>query len=216
MGGIVLMEKYNDTQNVIGKRTSVKSSRDKKTYTFIAKRVEGSEAQAVTIAAYNAGRWAHYAVSKGQHPDTYTTGRNYSRDVMERAAFLRPLVEDWLSNNEVEPAQQLTATNLAETDLLSNESAAVGGAVAGISLKEVSDKYLKHTPCDKLKNVALVAGGRVSTGLVCVWNLGLHGKILAILLVLAVVGPLLYALYYYRTRIVEWVQTVADSLLPKQ
>lgn len=80
-------------------------------------------------------------------------------------------------------------------------------------LKEISNKYLRHTPLDSLKNILLVVSGRVSAGALAVWNLGLHGKVLTVLIAIAIAGPLIYALYFYRSRIVGWIKTIADSFL---
>lgn len=99
MGARVLMMKFKDVQYCIGKRNNVRSSKSGTVFTFIGKRVEGAELQKVTIASYNAGRWAHYAVSKGQNADKYTTGGDYSADVIARAEFFRPLIKKWMTDN---------------------------------------------------------------------------------------------------------------------
>jgi hypothetical protein len=92
-GAEVLMNKWHDIQTGIGVKRGVYSSKSKKTSYFVGKDVgRGTEAQQVTIAAYNNGRWPHYAVTNGKDPDTYTTGKDYSSDVISRAAVLR----EWL------------------------------------------------------------------------------------------------------------------------
>lgn len=93
MGAIVLMKKWDDVQYCVGLRCTVTSSKNGKRYTFTGKDVKGVVAQRVTIASYNAGRWAHYAVSNGQDVDAYTTGKDYSKDVMRRAAKFRELLK---------------------------------------------------------------------------------------------------------------------------
>lgn len=93
MGAIVLMKKWDDVQYCVGIRCTVTSSKDGKRYTFTGKDVKGVVAQRVAIAAYNAGRWAHYAVSNGKDVDAYTTGKDYSKDVMSRAAKFRELLK---------------------------------------------------------------------------------------------------------------------------
>ena len=62
-GAEVLMSKWNDTIKGIGVKRGVTSSKTGKISYFIGKDVQGAEAQRVTIAAYNCGRWAHYAVT---------------------------------------------------------------------------------------------------------------------------------------------------------
>lgn len=91
-GAEVLMMKWRDVQSGIGVKRGVTSSKTGKTSYYFGKDVQGAEAQKVTIASYNAGRWAHYAASKDQDPDAYTTGRDYSRDVLERAQVFRELL----------------------------------------------------------------------------------------------------------------------------
>lgn len=93
-GAEILMQKWRDTQTGIGVKRGVRSSKTGKTSYFIGKDVgQGKEAQQVTIAAYNNGRWPHYAVSNGKDVDTYTTGKNYSKDVMGRARQFRSLLK---------------------------------------------------------------------------------------------------------------------------
>ncbi len=43
------------------------------------------------VAAYNAGMWAYYGLSKSNNPDARTTGRDYSADTLAaRQDFRRP------------------------------------------------------------------------------------------------------------------------------
>lgn len=83
----------------------------------------------------------------------------------------------------------------------------------GISLQAISNKYLRHAPADTVKNILLVAVGRISGGVATIWSLGIHGKVISILTAAALTGPLAYAVYFYRWRIVGWAQTIADSFL---
>jgi len=47
------------------------------------------------IAAYNAGiHGVEHAVLAGEHPDSVTTGGNYSTDVLERAAIFKKIHEE--------------------------------------------------------------------------------------------------------------------------
>ncbi len=93
-GAEVLMQKWADVQSSIGVKRGVRSSKTGKTSYFVGKPLNGLEAQQVTIASYNAGRWAHYSVSNGGYADQYTTGRDYSSDVMARAKVFRTLLND--------------------------------------------------------------------------------------------------------------------------
>jgi hypothetical protein len=44
-----------------------------------------------SLAAYNSGLWAYYSLSKFGDPDRKTTGKDYSRDTLARAAVFRNL-----------------------------------------------------------------------------------------------------------------------------
>jgi len=46
----------------------------------------------VTVAAYNCGLWAYYHFSKGNDIDRGTTGQDYSKDVLAKAARFKPLL----------------------------------------------------------------------------------------------------------------------------
>ena len=54
-------------------------------YTFTGREFPTvADAIRVAVAAYNSGLWAYYCYSKGEDPDRLTTGKNYSKDVLER------------------------------------------------------------------------------------------------------------------------------------
>lgn len=55
---------------------------------------------AATLSSYNAGEGTvAWALRRGASPDRYTTGRNYSRDVLNRAAVFAEQFPQWNSNN---------------------------------------------------------------------------------------------------------------------
>lgn len=168
MGALVLMKKLADVRACIGRRCEVKSSKTGEISTFIGKRVEGAELQQVSIASYNAGRWGHYAVSKGRSADAFTTGKDYSGDVIERAAFFRPLVEKWmaenglLSNKQTEPDQQLPAEPQPQTGLQSNNDPVVLNPTEPVK----EDSFLasavdRNVSPDELKTAARTAAPRI-------------------------------------------------------
>ena len=47
----------------------------------------------LSIASYNAGMWPYYCFSKNQDPDRLTTGRNYSKDVLNRRQSFAALLK---------------------------------------------------------------------------------------------------------------------------
>ena len=46
----------------------------------------------VSVACYNAGLWPYYSFSNGQDPDRFTTGHNYSADVLHRRDLFAALL----------------------------------------------------------------------------------------------------------------------------
>lgn len=90
-GAKVLMQKQVDYENNVGKHVSVKSSKGG-TYRFTGKLASGTTMQHIVISGYNCGRWSQYAYAKGQPIDKYSTGGDYGKDVMERAAEFRKLL----------------------------------------------------------------------------------------------------------------------------
>lgn len=210
MGARVLMMKWADIQACTGKDATVWSSKAQKFFHFVGKKVSGAEAQKTTISAYNSGRWAHYAVSNKQDADKYSTGSDYAGDVMERAAYFRPLFADW-KNTNLKPDEDNPLVGSAGGSTDADNSAGNDSSNAG--LKEFSDKYLKHCPADTVKNIAVVAGARVSGGIFTLWMMGIHDQIFLIalgILVLAIAG---YILYKYHGRIFGWIKTLTDSFL---
>lgn len=92
-GAKVVMQKLKDFRMCVGVTATVKSSKNGRSYSFTCKDAEGVMLQRIVIAAYNAGRWPFYAYSKDQPVDKYTTGADYSGDVMERAAAFRDFLK---------------------------------------------------------------------------------------------------------------------------
>ena len=59
---------------------------------FVGKPLSQQELLQTAIAAYNAGGRAYYYVSLVENPDVPTTGGNYSKDVLDRAASFKSLM----------------------------------------------------------------------------------------------------------------------------
>lgn len=77
-GALVLDAKRTQIKNLQGKpiRISV--------YSTLGMPIDDHDLLVVSIAAYNCGLWSYYSYSKDGDPDRYTTGRNYSHDVISR------------------------------------------------------------------------------------------------------------------------------------
>jgi hypothetical protein len=87
-GTDIFIGKVNDTRSCVGKKVL---SRNK---WFVGKAVEIDDLRRIATAAYNCGRWAHYHFSRGENLDSTTTGKDYSRDVYDRAIEFAELLED--------------------------------------------------------------------------------------------------------------------------
>ncbi len=79
-GAEVLNAKRQEIQDGQGKKLTV----GKQEYT--GAKISGADLLRVAIAAYNSGAWAYYNYSTGHDPDRFTTGKDYSKDVLRRAA----------------------------------------------------------------------------------------------------------------------------------
>ena len=87
-GTEIYLEKVRDTKASVGKRVSVRGR------AFTGRAVEPDDLRRIATAAYNCGRWAHYHFTLGQHVDSTTTGKDYSRDVYDRAIEFADLLAD--------------------------------------------------------------------------------------------------------------------------
>lgn len=77
-GAQVLDQKRTMIEHGVGASLSVAG------YRFIGDPLAPGQLERVAVAAYNCGLWSYYAFSRGLDPDRFTTGRNYSVDVLNR------------------------------------------------------------------------------------------------------------------------------------
>lgn len=226
MGARVLMMKWKDTQCCIGKRVSVKSMKSGTLFTFIGKRVEGAEAQTVVIAAYNGGRWAHFAVSKGQNASKYTTGGDYATDVQQRAAFFRPLVEAWKRQNnliEDKPDSAVAAAPTAATEPTADNSQPADTSApsphdnsTGIDFdtaKQRANDAFEVVKRPSVKGLLKVVFYKFAGYAVFVWETGLSGKIALVLGAALALSSLIYTIYYYRVQIKSAYRKIKAAIL---
>lgn len=80
MGALVLNSKQIQIHDGIGKQLRVKST------VFTGESIDGGNLNRTAVAAYNAGLWAYYSMTAYGDPDRFTTGHNYSADVISRMA----------------------------------------------------------------------------------------------------------------------------------
>lgn len=86
-GGEIYTSKVRDTIKTIGKKVSVRNK------VFVGARGDTDDIRRIATAAYNCGRWAYYHFSRGEHVDSTTTGKDYSRDVYDRAVEFADLLD---------------------------------------------------------------------------------------------------------------------------
>ena len=88
-GAQVLDQKRTEIGHGVGKRLAIGG------YSFVGK-LFGDQAtlNRVSVADYNAGLWGYYCYSLGRDPDQFTTGKNYSADVLRRAATFAELLKE--------------------------------------------------------------------------------------------------------------------------
>jgi hypothetical protein len=112
-GAEILMMKWHDMSECAGQRVSVKGK------TFTGPKLSGFKAQQAVISSYNCGRWALYAAANGKDVDSYSTGKDYSSDVIDRARIFRELLTQ---DNQVSTAAD-SATANASTSIIDSLSA---------------------------------------------------------------------------------------------
>ena len=86
-GAQVLDSKRTQIEHGVGNHLAVAG------YKFVGAPLAPAQLERCAVAAYNCGLWAYYAFSKGQDPDRFTTGHNYSADVLARAEEFEELMK---------------------------------------------------------------------------------------------------------------------------
>lgn len=153
---------------------------------------------------------------KGDKADLATFDRitkringGYNGRADRQARYLKALVN--LPKNA--PASLVAVSGVAEPVVAEPQPGATHVVTENTQIKDFSNKYLKHTPLDSAKNVAMVATARVGAASAFVWSLGLTGKILFALLILAVIAPVIWAIYVYRLRLWGWTKDIFAGLV---
>lgn len=86
-GGEIYQEKVDQVTKGQGKRLSVKRKG------FTGRQCDADDIRRIATAAYNCGLWAYFHFSNETHIDLSTTGKDYSRDVYDRAILFARLRE---------------------------------------------------------------------------------------------------------------------------
>jgi hypothetical protein len=99
-GAEVLNEKRRFIEEHVGKKVSFKSH--EKIITFIGLSLTSDGLLRTAVASYNNGVWPFYAVSVYGDPDLFTTGRDYSCDVVNRTEAFGRLVAERVASVRAE------------------------------------------------------------------------------------------------------------------
>jgi hypothetical protein len=115
-GAEILMMKWRDMEACVGKRVTVKGKG------FTGPKLYGFKAQQAVISSYNCGRWALYAAANGKDVDAYSTGHDYSLDVITRARIFRELLTRDKQVSAVESAPQVIPPKSLDNQSVQNPS----------------------------------------------------------------------------------------------
>lgn len=86
-GGEIYESKLDQVINGQGKSLTVKGKK------FVGRKVQSDDARRIATSAYNCGLWAYFHFTNEAHIDSSTTGKDYSRDVYDRAIEFAALLE---------------------------------------------------------------------------------------------------------------------------
>lgn len=86
-GGEIYESKLDQVINGQGKSLTVKGKK------FVGRKVQPDDARRIATSAYNCGLWAYFHFTNEAHIDSSTTGKDYSRDVYDRAIEFAALLE---------------------------------------------------------------------------------------------------------------------------
>lgn len=123
-------------------RASQRKQASVKGRAFVLPELAEDELRRLATAAYNCGLWSAYHYSKKQNPDSSTTGKDYSRNVYDRAIVFACL----LQNDSVEPdavRREVAAQGRfarSEHRLLAGEPASLPSGLAEPTLAENAEE----------------------------------------------------------------------------
>lgn len=86
-GAQILDAKRTQVEHGVGNHLSIAG------YQFVGSPVAPGQLERIAVAAYNCGLWSYYSFSQGKDPDRFTTGHNYSADVLGRAEQFEELMK---------------------------------------------------------------------------------------------------------------------------
>lgn len=86
-GAEIYIRKFRQIGPIQGKSVHIRN------IIFHGKEMGADDHRRITTAMYNNGLWPYYAYSVGKDIDSFTTGKNYGKDVYSRAMYFAALLE---------------------------------------------------------------------------------------------------------------------------
>lgn len=207
-GAAALKEKFDQIVKTSKLPTAKVRFSSGKTATFTPRKLTIEALRHCTLAAYNCGIASYYHYSIGNDIDRGTTGKDYGRDVIARAAIFQEFLDaDGLSspsNAPVAPAAVRPAESVAEQE--SAESQAENSAEASTD-PAGTDLLGAAVSSEKAKQVGLSLGQKIWRQvpgasvpiLVYLWE---H-KIVGSLILIVIVAFVVWAIYHNRAALAK-------------
>lgn len=210
-GAAALAEKRAQIVRVSRQATGKVRFSSGKTATFTPRALTPEALRQCTFAAYNCGLASYYHYSIGNDIDRGTTGKNYGRAVVQRAAIFQQFLEaDGLSSSPqspvappaVRPAESVHEQESAESQ--AENSAKVSAEEAGTDLLGAAVSSPKAKAAGLKLWPRLAKHG--SAGATFLWAIVEANKVASILVALVVLAGIAWLVYHNR-------QTIKAQLL---
>lgn len=139
-------------------------------------------------------------------------GQDRAREIAGYAAHIEKILKSSANDQTVNHATEKTDLTSSPANSFADQAdqTSQNPPDTNSALKSTLDKYGKHCKDDRVKNILWVLFLRISAPIVSLWYLGVTGKIILIVLALAIVGFTGRALWVYRDRLRGWFKTLFD------
>jgi hypothetical protein len=175
--------------------------RSGKTAKFTPKPFNDAQLRQMTLAAYNCGLAAYYHFSIGNDIDAGTTGKNYSRDVLDRSRdFVDLMAKDAFGATANDRVVQLADHPEAENTPRPGEQ----NSWDFDGLKRKYDGHADLLEKPTVKSVGTKAGTMLLGKIGVIWETT-GGKVALVLTCVAVATTASYVVYKYRAEIATFI-----------
>lgn len=138
-GGEIYESKLDQVINGQGKSLTVKGKK------FVGRKAQPDDARRIATSAYNCGLWAYFHFTNEAHIDSSTTGKDYSRDVYDRAIEFAALLESDGDVGALEREIQLQG-KYASDEAKSRRKSLVTGSVTQELKRKAQEELQKKGP----------------------------------------------------------------------